>query len=419
MSDYPNTISQSEPDLPLYIPNPAAARLIAAFIQTAYFPSSIPECMTGYWPLALAEIQTVADKSERERFQAFSAFTVDLPKEQSWGMMFEVRSFLLPKVNRTEKDRQLFWAKDAMSPPPVVEWAVPGLFARPSLNILVGDPGSKKTFLAIDLAVCVALGQPWLGRPTIGAPVIFVDEESGAPRFHALLNGSLRAHGGTDACPIHYFCLPQYDLRGSADCVEVLGNAQSAGAGLIIIDALSNVLRGGNENTTTSVIPILNNLRLLSEMANCAILLVHHNKKTGGFRGSSAIAAGADLLLSIQSPPGESLIQLQALKSRIVSPQPFAAQIHFEGDLFYVTDSDQVHERKYGSAASAVLDYLQRHGQATTPELVTVIDYLSKSAVRQAVYQLMRSGHINRIDPGARREVATLELSGGSSHANP
>ena len=85
---------QSEDDSIAYTPNPEAAKLIATLIQTGYFPSSIPECMTGYWPLALAEIQAIADKGERERFQAFSTFTADLPPVQRWGMMNEVRSQL-------------------------------------------------------------------------------------------------------------------------------------------------------------------------------------------------------------------------------------------------------------------------------------------------------------------------------------
>ena len=163
--DYDHSSNSTfEDDSIPYVPNPEAAKLIATLIQTGYFPSSTPECMTGYWPLALAEIQEVADKEERDRFQAFSTFTTDLPRMQSWGMMNEVRDLLMPMVKRTQKDRQLFWAKEAMSPPPELSWIVHGLFARPSFNLLVGDPGSKKTYLAMDLAACVANGIPWLGH---------------------------------------------------------------------------------------------------------------------------------------------------------------------------------------------------------------------------------------------------------------
>ncbi len=36
------------------------------------------------------------------------------------------------------------------------------LFPRPSLNFILGTFGSKKTWLALDLAVSVALGRGWL-----------------------------------------------------------------------------------------------------------------------------------------------------------------------------------------------------------------------------------------------------------------
>lgn len=73
----------------------------------------------------------------------------------------------------------LYSAADALKPPPTLHWCVQGLFAQPTFSMLVGDPGSKKTFLAIDLAVCVALGKPWLGHPVEQAPALFIDEQTG------------------------------------------------------------------------------------------------------------------------------------------------------------------------------------------------------------------------------------------------
>jgi len=57
-----------------------------------------------------------------------------------------------------------YCADDALRPPPPVDWCVQGLLTQSSLNLLVGAPGAKKTFLAMDMAVCVALGKPWLDR---------------------------------------------------------------------------------------------------------------------------------------------------------------------------------------------------------------------------------------------------------------
>ncbi len=43
-----------------------------------------------------------------------------------------------------------------------MEYIAGRLFALPSLNILYGAPGTLKSFLLADLAVCVAGGLEWL-----------------------------------------------------------------------------------------------------------------------------------------------------------------------------------------------------------------------------------------------------------------
>src|SRR3989304_3432927 len=91
-----------------------------------------------------------------------------------------------------------------LKPPPPVEWVVEGLFSRPSINLLVGDPGSKKTVLALDLAACVALGKPWLGKPVVQSPITYVDEELGMQRFLGRANAALQAHGAVAETPFHF-----------------------------------------------------------------------------------------------------------------------------------------------------------------------------------------------------------------------
>ena len=89
---------------------------------------------------------------------------------------------------------------DAYTQRPPVEYAVTGLFALPSLNIIYGAPGSLKSFLAADMAVSIAAGLPWLPEapwqpgavaiPTRQAPVMWLDFDNGRnrtdDRFEAL-----------------------------------------------------------------------------------------------------------------------------------------------------------------------------------------------------------------------------------------
>jgi RecA-family ATPase len=61
---------------------------------------------------------------------------------------------------------KITWAAEALQPQPPIPWIIEKLFAAGSVNLLVGEAGSKKTYALIDAAVCVACGKPWLEYPT-------------------------------------------------------------------------------------------------------------------------------------------------------------------------------------------------------------------------------------------------------------
>lgn len=59
------------------------------------------------------------------------------------------------------------------------KWLIDGVIASGSLNWMVASPESFKTFLAMDMASCVAGGRPWHGRETDGAAVLYLAAEGG------------------------------------------------------------------------------------------------------------------------------------------------------------------------------------------------------------------------------------------------
>ncbi|HLD92816.1 MAG TPA: AAA family ATPase [Anaerolineales bacterium] len=91
---------------------------------------------------------------------------MDATKPYPYAMIDEVNNAsVAPPVDREEKDRILYRLKDVIQPPPPREWVVDGILSRSSLNLLVGNPGSKKTYMAVDLAFCVAMGRA-IGVPS-------------------------------------------------------------------------------------------------------------------------------------------------------------------------------------------------------------------------------------------------------------
>ncbi len=75
-----------------------------------------------------------------------------------------------------------------------VKWVIDGIFSAGSVSVLVGEPGSKKTWLMLDAAVAVANGDEWLGHATKQMTTLVIDEESGVARLNRRLSTLMRGH---------------------------------------------------------------------------------------------------------------------------------------------------------------------------------------------------------------------------------
>ena len=414
-----------------YTPNPDAARILSQAIQFGYAPDPLPN-LPPEWFHALAAVLDVIDSSQRVRWQTFVSSIKGFPYE----MVEEVADCMEEVVDRTEKDRVLYTSKDGLHPPPPLRWCVEGVFAQPSLNLLVGDPGTKKTYLAIDLAVCVAMGKPWLAHSVNRCPVLLIDEESGLYQLWARVNAALCSHGADSSTPFDYISLGGYDFRDSADADKLIHRAISRGSGLIIIDALSNLMRTG-DSSMSSVQPVLFNLRRMAEFCRAAVLVIHHTNRHGVFRGSSAISAAVDLMLSIKSSPTDSLIELQSLKARFSAPQPFCARAIFETHVprsgeaatwgtpdgqehFHLEPSDekplslapsQPFTEKSPGVIFCILEFLAEHQGATRADLTSSLTSYSPGTIRNALHRLMVSGLISKVKSQEKPKAPGYQLS--------
>lgn len=57
------------------------------------------------------------------------------------------------------------------------KWLLDGIIPAGSINWMVASPSSFKTFVALDMATCIASARPWHGRETAGAVVLYVAGE--------------------------------------------------------------------------------------------------------------------------------------------------------------------------------------------------------------------------------------------------
>lgn len=254
-------------------------------------------------------------------------------------------------------------AADALAPHPPLEYLVDGLLPAPCLAIVYGGPGSLKSMILADLAVCIAGGLRWLDnldtdqvRPgvslqTAQAPTLWIDFDNGARRTDVRFGALLRAHGLGDATPCHYVSMPTPHLDASkALHIEALKTLiLGGGYRLVIIDNLG-LITGDTEENSADMANVMGHLRRLSEDTSAAVVLIHHQRKSAvngdsngvrrgeTLRGHSSIEAALDLALLVDRKQGTDTISLQPTKVRDFLPYELI------GARFTYEHADGTHE---------------------------------------------------------------------------
>ncbi len=185
-----------------------------------------------------------------------------------------------------------------------------------------------------DLALCVASGLPWLasedggdGYVTVQSPVIWVDFDNGRRRTHERFDAIGQAHGIHPGAPLFYYTMPrpQLDLTSFNQGNGLLHLVRSKQARLLIIDNLGLTIGDAEENSG-EMAGVMGNLRSIAEDAECAVVMVHHQRKTNGntegvrkgetLRGHSSIEASLDLALLVERKDGEDNVTIYPTKVR-------------------------------------------------------------------------------------------------------
>lgn len=206
-------------------------------------------------------------------------------------------------------------------------WLVEGLLPDVGLALLVGQPGSMKSLLALGVAAAVVSGTPFLGREVVAGPVVFVAAE-GLRGTKKRWKAQRRRMWQDGAAVKHRIAFDtSLDLLDDETVKDFAEAVAEVGARYVVVDTLARCAVGANENSAQDMGVVVRNLDRIVQAANCCVVLVHHASKGrdgDAVRGSSALRGAADAVLHAEVK-GAGLVVVHNIKQKDDEP---AADFH-------------------------------------------------------------------------------------------
>ncbi len=196
-----------------------------------------------------------------------------------------------------------------------VRWLVDGYLPLGGFGVLYGPSGSGKSFLALDLALCVAANQPWMGQDVMSGPVVYVAAE-GMGGMQQRLEAWRFSRPTCDPSGIRFveWSVNMLDEQDVTTLLAALADLPIPPA-LTVIDTLARCLVGGDENAARDMGLFIAAVDRIRAATGGTVLVVHHTGKNGDAeRGSSALRGAADTMIAVTNDDG--LIRIQCDKQK-------------------------------------------------------------------------------------------------------
>jgi hypothetical protein len=210
-------------------------------------------------------------------------------------------------------------------------WLVEDVFPMGEITLIFGDSGSGKSFGTFDISMAVARGLNWNGKNVEPGLVVYVAAEAGKGFGKRKLAYSIQHELPHGASFPFYLCTKRPDFFSSDDdlvalieeVIAVCKTYPSYRLVLIVLDTLSALAPGMNENASQDVSMVRKRLVKLQEKFGSAVILVHHKPKNAATpRGHSSLTADFETTIEFEvatdkkTPTGGTIHRATVRKQR-------------------------------------------------------------------------------------------------------
>lgn len=329
---------------------------------------------------------------------------------------------------------------DFLAVPTKLKWLVEDSWVDQSVGFISGRSKSYKTWIALDLALSIVSGKPFMGSFGVArtGPVILVQEEDPMPvlqeRLRLIGNAkdmlpSAEYDAGNKTLtvnfpdwPLHIINLQGFNLQSSERVDQVRKLIAEINPVMVILDPLVVMLGAVDEFRASEVSVLLQTIKFWREEFGCSIAVVHHWNKgqgTDGERGGQhmygSFAFHAWLESALHVSPviedAESKIDTVIIEREFkAAPSGRALKAQFNIDSVdqykyeVVLESSTTVETGH---AGTLLDIVNNHPEGVTSKDLIEETGFSRSNVIENMGKLVRSNKVRR-QKGGGRGVPTI-----------
>lgn len=325
---------------------------------------------------------------------------------------------------------------------PDVNYLVYGAIGAGDIGMIYGDAAAGKTYLAIDLAVCLAAGVPWMGRWQVPGPckvLYFISE--GRKKFFRRILAAVNGMGarGYDVNSVYQLVnsnlivcteVPQLFAsdaeRHATNYVDFWRDQGSPKTDIIFIDTLHRASVGGDENSSRDAGIVVDTITAMQAEMGCAAISVHHANKGGGYRGSTAYRGNVDFVFKVEGTHREPRkLEIDKMRDgeqdgpeegrsytalfQIDSASGGTYTTWLEGDTGPTDKRQDAREL----AKQEIFRFVSE-GRKSQTEIVKAVQALSKNTILSLLNELVSAGELVEIK-GGLKNTRYFELSSTNS----
>lgn len=226
-------------------------------------------------------------------------------KEAKKKQMFAPRDHVIPTGRELMAGRFRFVDREGIKHIRPPEWIIDGLLPSEGYAMMYGQPGTFKTFVALDMALSIATGFPvnpiWtVSKP---GPVLYVAGE-GRSGISNRIKGWEQLHWAGEE--VENFVLADPVPLVSEEREGFYEGAKEMypnGYRLVVLDTVGRAMQGLNENAQENASAFTQLVQEIQFYTGATVLALHHtghDGKTSRPRGSSVFGADVDAMFSLE-----------------------------------------------------------------------------------------------------------------------